>query len=318
MVNLDARLAELREQTARARQLTAMMEKLRSQRQVIFQKVLEQEKVASKEQIDVNRLEGGSLTAFCYNVIGKRDEKLDRERREAYAARVKYEAAARELEDVVQDLKQCESELASLGGCEDRYRQAMEEKTVAIQAEGGAGAKEIFRLEERHAVLEGRKKELREAVWAGESALRTAKMVLSSLDSAEGWGTWDLVGGGFVSDLAKHSNLDEAQSGVEQLQSQLRRFQTELADVTIPADLQVSVDGFLEFADYFFDGIFADWAVLDRIHQSQEQVRNVIYRIRDALSRLNSMAEEAEQEQTRIREQLDQLVLQTRLSQKSF
>jgi len=35
--------------------------------------------------------------------------------------------------------------------------------------------------------------------------------------------------------------------------------------------MQVNVDGFLRFADYFFDGLFADWAVLDRINQSQEQ-----------------------------------------------
>lgn len=28
----------------------------------------------------------------------------------------------------------------------------------------------------------------------------------------------------------------------------------------------------LNTADYFFEGIFADWAVMDRIHHSQEQI----------------------------------------------
>lgn len=55
---------------------------------------------------------------------------------------------------------------------------------------------------------------------------------------------------------------------MEYLQSQLRAFRTELADVTISADFQVNIDGFLRFADYVFDGIFADWAVLDRINQA--------------------------------------------------
>ncbi len=49
---------------------------------------------------------------------------------------------------------------------------------------------------------------------------------------------------------------------------------TELADVTIHADMQVNIDGFLRFADYFFDGLFANWAVLDQIGHSQTQVQS--------------------------------------------
>ena len=41
-----------------------------------------------QEQADVDRLEGHSLATFFYQVIGKMDEKLDKERQEAYAARV--------------------------------------------------------------------------------------------------------------------------------------------------------------------------------------------------------------------------------------
>ena len=37
--------------------------------------------------------------------------------------------------------------------------------------------------------------------------------------------------------------------------------------------MQVSIDGFMRFADYFFDGFFVDWMVLDRIQQSTEQVK---------------------------------------------
>ena len=53
---------------------------------------------------DVDRLEGRSLSAFFYNVIGKMDEKLTQEKQEAYAARVKYDAAARELAGIEEDL----------------------------------------------------------------------------------------------------------------------------------------------------------------------------------------------------------------------
>lgn len=313
MTYYDEQLQQLQEQAARARQLEAMRKELRSQHGTLSAQVRALETFKLEEQADVDRLEGRSLAAFFYHVIGKMDEQLDKERQQAYAARVKYDAAASELEGVEADLRRYEGELAALRGCERRYEAVLKEKAAAVKAAGGTEADTILKLEERGAFLESQKKELREAISAGTTALHTAQQVLSSLDSAEGWGTWDLLGGGLVADLAKHSHLDEAQRSVEQLQSQLRRFKTELADVTIQADMQVNVDGFLRFADYFFDGLFADWAVLDRIGQSQSQVQNTINQIDGVLSRLNSMLRSVEQEQTQIKNKIDTLVRQAQL-----
>ena len=295
----DEQLQKLQEQIARKRQLEAQVSELRTQRSTLSTRVRELEAIKMQEQADVDKLEGRSLAAFFYNVIGKMDEQLNKEREEAYAARVKYDAAARELTAVEDELARYEAELSDA---------VLQEKAGAVKAAGGPAAEEILKLEERLAFLESQKRELREAVSAGNSALSTANHVLSSLDSAEGWGTWDLFGGGLISDLAKHSHLDEAQGNIEHLQSQLRRFKTELADVRISADMQVNVDGFLRFADYFFDGLFADWAVLDRINQSQEQVHSTKRQIENVLSRLNGMQRSVEQEQNQLESKLDTLV----------
>ena len=132
--------------------------------------------------------------------------------------------------------------------------------------------------------------------------------ILRSLESAEGWATWDLFGGGLVADLVKHGHLDEAQAAVEDLQIQLGRFRTELADVTIQADVQVSIDGFLRFADYFFDGLFADWAVLDQIVRSQEQVRQTWTQIDGVLTRLEALRQAAERERADLTARRDALI----------
>ena len=165
-----------------------------------------------------------------------------------------------------------------------------------------------MKLEERTAYLESQKRELEEAVSAGRAALTTADQIAGSLDSAEGWGTWDLFGGGLISDLAKHSHLDDAQASVEFLQSQLRRFKTELSDVTISADFQVNIDGFLRVADYLFDGIFADWTVLDQIHQSQAQIQNTRSQICNVLDYLHALMDQAAAEQADLRHELEELV----------
>ena len=313
MTYYDEKLQQLQEQMARSKQLEAMIKELRNQRDSLTAQVRELESIKLEEQADVDRLEGRSLAAFFYNVIGKMDEQLDKERQEAYAARVKYDAAARELEGVEADLRRYESELSALRGCEHRYDEVLKEKADAIKAAGGSNGEEILKLEERNAFLESQKKELQEAISAGNAALSTTQQVLSSLDSAEGWGTGELFGGGLVADLAKHSHKEEAQGAIDQLPSQLRRFKTELADVTIQADMQVNVDGFLRFADYFFDGLFADWAVLDKINQSQSQVQNTKSQIASVLSRLDSMMRTLEQEQVQIKSKLDTLVRDAQL-----
>lgn len=313
MTDYDGRLQDLREQTARFRRLTRVTEELRRQREAYAARAAELEDAMLGEQADVDRLEGRSLAAFFYNVAGKMDEKLDKERREACEARVRYDAAARELRETEEELDRGEAELRSLAGCEERYAAALAEKARAIRTGGGAGAEKLLALEGRAAALEDQRRELNEALSAGHAALDTAEEVLSGLDSAGSWGTFDLLGGGLISDLAKHSRLDEAQGAVERLQSQLRRFKTELADVDMDENLQVSIDGFLRFADYFFDGLFADWAVLDRIHQSQEQVRGTRDRIRGVLSRLEAMLEGTEEELARNGEERDRLVRETPL-----
>ena len=261
-----------------------------------------------EEQADVDRLEGRSLAAFFYNVVGKMDEKLSKERQEAYAARVQYDTAVRELAGVEEDLGRCQAELDTLGDCETRYAALLREKTEAVKAAGGAVAEQILGLEERSAYLESQERELQEASAAGQNALATTDQILESLNSAENWGTWDLVGGGLIADLAKHSRLDEAQASVEYLQSQLRSFRTELADVTISADFQVNIDGFLRVADYVFDGIFADWAVLDRINQAQVQVENTRAQICAVLDYLRQMTNQAEQDGAGLRQEIERLV----------
>ena len=304
----DEQLQKLQERIARKRQLEAQVSELRTQHSTLSARVQELEAIRMQEQADVDKLEGRSLAAFFYHVIGKMDEQLNKEREEAYAARVKYDTAARELSAVEEELARYEAELADLHDCERQYDTVLKEKADAVKAAGGTAAEEILKAEERLAFLDSQSRELQEAVSVGSSALSTTDQVLSSLDSAEGWGTWDLLGGGLISDLAKHSHLDEAQDNIECLQSQLRRFKTELADVRISADMQVNVDGFLRFADYFFDGLFADWAVLDKISQSQERVRSTRCQIESVLSRLDGMQRSVEREQAQLQNKLDSLV----------
>lgn len=62
------------------------------------------------------------------------DEKLDKERQEAYAARVKYDAAFHDLSSVDADLEQIQNRLARLSDCESQYQAALSEKSKASKS----------------------------------------------------------------------------------------------------------------------------------------------------------------------------------------
>lgn len=305
-----ADLKELQRRAARKLQLDNQLRELEEQRRELEAKVEELAAIKHDEQADVDRLESGGLAALFYSLIGKGEEKLDKERAEAAAAAVKYDAAARELSDVEDDLERFWAEHRELENAEEEYRRALEARAEELRRSGSGAGRELLRIEAEIAAEESRKKEIVEAIAAGSDALNTAGAILDELSDAEGWATWDLVGGGLISDLAKHSHLDSAQNNVSLLQSQLRRFKTELADVgSSVSGLQVNIEGFMRFADYFFDGLFVDWMVLDRIQQSSEQVEDTYARIKGVLDWLNKSLEQANARSEELRAKADAVVL---------
>ena len=80
-------------------------------------------------------------------------------------------------------------------------------------------------------------KEMSEAIQAGENALCSLRAAREELQKAGNWGIVDLFGGGFITNLIKHSKMDNASHLMENAKYDLKKFQKELRDVTINTDL---------------------------------------------------------------------------------
>ena len=310
MHELDKQLHEMKQAMMRRTHLLARMNTLLDQRDVLREKEQRLFEKLSKEEADVEKMEGGSLRKYMCYIMGNYDEKLDIEKQEAHEARVRYDAVCKELDALMADVEKTDAELDTLADCEAEYQRLLREKTARIHAVDAAHSQMIVELDETLQTLEGQKRELSEAIAAGERAMQAAKAVEAELNSASEWGFWDMLGGGLLVDMAKHSHLDAAQTRVEQLQVHLGRFRTELADVAVNADVQIQMDSFLHFADFFFDGIFADWAVMDHIENSQKQIRNVTRQVGEVLQTLEAMLQENETTLADIQAQRDTLIVE--------
>ena len=305
------RLQQLHQQVLRKKHLNDRMDQLCEQQMDLTGKVEIMKDALWAEQDDVACLEGRSLARYFYLVVGKLDEKLDKERVEAYAAQVRYDAAVQELAVVNEDLSRVEQELETLVGCEEEFAKLLQVKEEMLRSKGNSETAEILQLDESITYLENQLTEIKEAQDAGQKSILLTEKVLRHLDSAQGLSIWDLTGGGLLVDLMKYQRLDAAQKEIEQLQLQLRRFKTELSDVTIHAKLDASVDGFLHFADYVFDGLFADWAVLDRIGRSVTQVKTTKNQLHIAMTRLEELEKKVHLEWRRQKEKKESLVVES-------
>lgn len=130
------------------------------------------------------------------------------------------------------------------------------------------------------------RREMKEALDAGERALSSFRNAQEKLNSAGNWGLFDMFGGGLFSTIMKRSKMDDAQQLMEAAKPDLKRFQRELKDVNIPLDLRMEVGSFLSFADFFFDGFVADYLVQSKISEAKEQVSDAIIRVEQILNEL--------------------------------
>ena len=132
------------------------------------------------------------------------------------------------------------------------------------------------------------KKEISEAVSAGEQAVSILTEIEKALSSALHWGIADILGGGLLVDLVKHSRLDKAKALFQKAGEAVSKFQKELGDVQMVPEFNLEISNSLYTFDVFFDNVFSDVLVQSKIEESLEQVRKLRAAITDIVNDLKN------------------------------
>lgn len=302
-------LSLLQAQIAYKKRMEAVLRELKEQERCLVEKTTRLKAMMLQEQQDVQRLEKFSLSAFFYQLTGQMDAVMDKERREAYAARAKYDTAMRELESVQEDILETQEDLKDLQDCELRYQSKITQIRMDLKRAPGPEGANLLELEQRLNYLTQQEQELQEAIIAGTSALRTMADLQQNLHSAKDWSARESRTPAFWADRARHEQLEEAQEHVDRLQIQMQKFNKELSDVTIRPSLQPSIQRMLSFSDFLFDGILSDMAVTERISKSctlADQTRECILSV---LRQLQNTLEEVRHNCKRAQQEMDEIVL---------
>ena len=109
------------------------------------------------------------------------------------------------------------------------------------------------------------------------------------LSSARNWGFLDVLGGGLITDLIKHSKLNNAKSSMDRVNYLLQELRRALGGISMAGDYSMNVSGFETFADFFFDSGIVDVYMTAKIMSSLNEVRNLKNRCYELRSRLSSI-----------------------------
>ena len=132
-------------------------------------------------------------------------------------------------------------------------------------------------------------REINEAVLAGERALNSLREAKGKLNSARAWGVYDILGGGMISSIVKHSKMNDANEWLEQANRDLRRFAKELRDVP-GEEIYVQAGDLASTLDIFFDNIFSDFIVQNRINEARAEIDRLINRVQGTVWDLKDKA----------------------------
>lgn len=258
------------------------------------------------EEKDVERLEHVSLSRVFAALKGSREEALVREKAEADAARIKVGDAKARLDAVSAEHQAALDRLGQLASAPDAYTAVLAEKERHLTESDDPRRATLLNLADERGRLNAELAEMSNALQATHAARQALSVVEDKLGSASGWNAYDTYfGGGMIATAMEHSRLDDAAAAAAEADRHmavLRTDLTELDQVAATSPL-VTLSSATKFVDLWFNNIFTDLAVRDRIKQGQQNVAQSMHMVDAVAERLHAKSGEVQSRLTEIEAQ---------------
>ncbi|NLO37138.1 MAG: hypothetical protein GX112_12420 [Clostridiaceae bacterium] len=286
---------------------------LRQKLQEADRNVMDQEAVLAGEQADVDRLEGKSLGNYILSLSRKLDARRQKEEAELVAACHRLDELREEQRYLRQALLEQQQQIMAAGQAERAWNQALADLKSGIRAETAHALADPYR--EREAALSqvnSQVGEIEQARTVARRAQATADTMLERLRSAEGWSSYDVwFKGGIVTHVAKYNHLDAASDLMSHLSAQLRDLRSELADIRMDlGDALNTYTSGTRALDYFFDNIFTDLSVRDRVREDLDTVQRIKGKLHQVERELDLKLSQAKGQAGQLQHQLQEILLQ--------
>lgn len=307
---MDDILVELRKKVDQKKRIENNLIELKKQRTALTEELIQIESKLNKELDDVERLEQISFESVFLRIIGRMEDELSLEKKEAEIAALKYDMCNSELGAVKKSIAELEEQRKALGDCEEQYELLMKEKEKLIRESGSQYALELFHLEGVIADYEYLKKELREAIEKGEEVYSCAGTLMKEINRA----LYPIHSRNRVaSNTYRHIHVEGSKAELDQIKIKLIKFKAELVDVNVRCDVQINIDGALLVFDRLFSGLFTDDAVFNILKQAHKDTLEFKENIGTVVSKMRNKLEDVERAIVHIKRKYKELVYEANI-----
>jgi hypothetical protein len=251
----------------------------------------------AKEQGDVDRYEGLSVPSVIASIIGRREERLATEVSERDALALEIAVRNGALDRLRAQARDLRSQAGHPAEAEQRIQQARGAYLDALHAVGDQRGTQGLELIERIGTIKAAITEITEAQSARADADRALSSAASALSSAGSWSTYDtFFGGGMIADMVKRGHVSDATGAIADAQYAMVVLAAELRDIewSNPRPAAPQISSSLGTMDLWFDNIFSDWMVRDRISASRQSVTETLKHLAELGGILAAQAAAAE------------------------
>jgi len=260
-----------------------------------------------RESKDVERLQKDSFSTFLFKLVGKYEDKLEKEQRDEINAKINYDRAVTHLEQLENERRELGTRITNLRLEAKIFETELDSRRQQLAGKLSEPTGIHFAwLEDQRNDIISQITVIEEAQRVAARAKSTAKKVAKSLESAESWATFDVFGGrGVITNMAKYSHIDDAEEQFNILSHDLRELRDEINDVQGLTEISSGQRA----VDFWFDNIFTSLSVRQKIVDNAGQIENLITGIKRAEYALKEKLSEKEKELAKNRQQEEELLL---------
>lgn len=314
------KLNEYQQQLQLCKRQIQTLEKLRKKQATIEIQIKHTEVDIEKYEQDLkiarkklNKLESFSFVNLFRTWTGKKQELLEQRMDVIAAKELKLIETQLMYEDLKDDLVDTIYKINAINEpyLVDQVKQLENEIQIYYMTNNPEIATKLNENNEQQYLVQQLLTEIHEAIAAGKEAQRKLTEAAQALHKAKNYSTWDtFLGGGLIATALKHDKLDKSNSFLHSAQIALQRFQNELLDIQEMkhGTLEIDTDGFVKFADYFFDDIFSEWSIHSKISTAIDQITRVLDDVSNTLLELNRKLAVAEQKKVELFEEKDKML----------
>lgn len=234
-------LLELNNQVCRRAELKNIFAQKRAEKETLEKSLFALKIAAHNEQVDVDLLNSFSIKNLYYELTGKKEALLEKESREARAARAEYDNAQFRLEQLCRQMESCEMEMDALSGCEDRYWQALMDAEACAHSDDRQAVTDLI-TQRLHAITA----ELEEALALGSE---TDTLISGLLDNVHNVQEWNIALSGTAWDMTMQGYLNTLQNKLNEFRKEAEKFRGKLNGLPLPGQIMTDVEQIFIFPE---------------------------------------------------------------------